>query len=223
MSTGEEAFLFQFANIHHTLKNPSFSLFGKCSLDNIVMLIDEGETTFHPQWQKKYLSYLIYFLSKNFSKQKFHLILTSHSPFLLSDIPIQNIIFLDKDKQGNCKVVDGLKDKKQTFGANIHTLLSDSFFMEDGLMGEFAKNKINEIINFHKEVEKEGETSVLITEYKEKRIRFWDIKQVVGDGYLQQVLENHLIEIDKKLLGIDRAKELKIERVEEELKRLKDG
>ena len=75
-----------------------------------------------------------------------HFILTSHSPFLLSDIPKQNIIFLDKDENGNCKVVDGLKDKKQTFGANIHTLLSDSFFMEDGLMGEFAKGKIDKAI-----------------------------------------------------------------------------
>ena len=75
-----------------------------------------------------------------------HLIITTHSPFLLSDIPKQNIIFLDKDENGNCKVVDGLKEKKQTFGANIHTLLSDSFFMEDGLMGEFAKSKIDKAI-----------------------------------------------------------------------------
>ena len=36
--------------------------------------------------------------------------------------------------------------KKQTFGANIHTLLSDSFFMKDGLMGEFAKAKIDKAI-----------------------------------------------------------------------------
>ena len=36
--------------------------------------------------------------------------------------------------------------EKQTFGANIHTLLSDSFFMEDGLMGEFAKSKIDKAI-----------------------------------------------------------------------------
>ncbi|MEA1952772.1 MAG: hypothetical protein U9O24_00080 [Campylobacterota bacterium] len=53
---------------------------------------------------------------------------------------------LDKYENGNCKVVDGLKDKKQTFGANIHTLLSDSFFMEGGLMGEFAKGKIDKAI-----------------------------------------------------------------------------
>ena len=36
-----------------------------------------------------------------------------------------------------------------TFGANIHTLLSHGFFMkDDGLMGEFAKEKINQVYNF---------------------------------------------------------------------------
>ena len=35
-----------------------------------------------------------------------------------------------------------------TFGANIHTLLSHGFFMKDGLMGEFAKSKIDDVINY---------------------------------------------------------------------------
>ena len=81
-------------------------------------------------------------IGKNYS-----IFITSHSPFLLSDIPRQNIIFLDTYENGNCKVVNGLKEKKQTFGANIHTLLTDSFFMEDGLMGEFAKSKIDRVIS----------------------------------------------------------------------------
>ena len=113
---------------------------------NIIIAIDEGETLLHPKWQKEYLRIIVNLLNNYFPNTKIHLILTTHSPLLLSDIPKQNIIFLDKDDQGNCKVVDGLNDKKQTFGANIHTLLSDSFFMEDGLLGEFAKTKIDKAI-----------------------------------------------------------------------------
>ena len=135
LSNGEYQFTYLF--------NMIYSLTNK---ENILLLIDEGETFLHPNWQKKYISYLIQFIKDNFPNRKIHIILTSHSPFLLSDIPKQNIIFLDKDENGNCKVVDGLKEKKQTFGANIHTLLSDSFFMEDGLMGEFAKSKIDKAI-----------------------------------------------------------------------------
>ena len=36
----------------------------------------------------------------------------------------------------------------ETFGANIHTLLSHGFFMKDGLMGEFAKDKIDTAIKY---------------------------------------------------------------------------
>jgi len=112
------------------------------NFDYIVLLLDELELGLHPNWQKKIISNLIKFKPK--SKLKF--ILTSHSPFFISDVPKENIVFLDTDKHGNCLAVDGLKEKKETFGANIHTLLSDSFFMEDGLMGDFAKGKIDEVI-----------------------------------------------------------------------------
>ena len=115
---------------------------------NITLLIDEGENHLHPNWQKSFINYIRIFLNSNYSNSKIQLIFATHSPFLLSDIPKQNIIFLDKDENGNCKVVDGLKEKKQTFGANIHTLLSDSFFMKDGLMGEFAKDKIDKAIKY---------------------------------------------------------------------------
>ncbi len=110
----------------------------------INLFLDELDIGFHPEWQKKIFNiivniFLVY-------KIDIRIIILTHSPFILSDIPKQNIIFLDKNEDGTCKVVDGLKEKKQTFGANIHTLLSDSFFMEDGLMGEFAKGKIDEVI-----------------------------------------------------------------------------
>jgi ABC-type multidrug transport system ATPase subunit len=132
LSQGEKIIYGQFLNILNFVE----------SNDNVVILLDEPTNSFHPQWQKQYISEL----TQSFKRSAIHFIITSHTPFLLSDIPKQNIIFLDKDEKGNCKVVDGLKEKKQTFGANIHTLLSDSFFMDDGLMGAFAKSKIDKAI-----------------------------------------------------------------------------
>jgi predicted ATPase len=134
LSSGEQIMFAQLLQISFYLHADNNSLF----------IFDEPEVYLHPNWQKNYLNEVITLLQK-FQRNN-HFIFTSHSPFLLSDIPKQNIIFLDKDEKGNCKVVDGLKEKKQTFGANIHTLLSDSFFMDDGLRGEFAKNKIDEAI-----------------------------------------------------------------------------
>ena len=138
---------------------------------DLIIYLDEPDIALHPKWQKKLIDILVEILSQN-KNIKIHFIVTTHSPFLLSDIPKQNIIFLDtykKDeddnqKEGNCKVVDGTK---QTFGANIHTLLTDSFFMEGGLMGEFAKQKINEIIKNLKDKKykytKKEKTKVLLT------------------------------------------------------------
>ncbi|CAA6802675.1 MAG: Unknown protein [uncultured Sulfurovum sp.] len=138
LSTGEKTIFAQFINL--------FMAIIENKKKELILFLDEPDNTLHPQWQKEYIFLLIEFLKVNFKNKKIHIILTSHSPFLLSDIPKQNIIFLDKNEDGTCKVVNGLKEKKQTFGANIHTLLSDSFFMEDGLMGEFAKSKIDKAI-----------------------------------------------------------------------------
>lgn len=109
---------------------------------NMIVLIDELEIGLHPNWQKNAINYIFDFL-QNIKDIDFNLIITSHSPFILSDLPKENIIFLEKGKQ-----VYPFEDGKQTFGANIHTLLSHGFFMKDGFMGEFAKDKIDTAIKY---------------------------------------------------------------------------
>ena len=106
--------------------------------NDFLFLLDEPDNTLHPNWQKSFLNEMINICTK--LKKNAHLVITSHSPFLLSDIPKENVIFLEKGKQVYPNI--------ETFGANIHTLLSHGFFMKDGLMGEFAKNKINEVIDY---------------------------------------------------------------------------
>ncbi len=217
LSSGEKLYLNILTNFTYTLLKLEDEYKG-------VMLFDEIELSFHPAWQKKIVDSLINIFHK-ISKEKklnLHLIFTTHSPFLLSDIPKQNIIFLDKNEEGKCKVVDGLKEKKQTFGANIHTLLSDSFFMEDGLMGEFAKGKINEIIDFHKVVEKQKHITCLKKIYEKRKTKFWQTQSIIGEEYLKQIIKNHLVEIEKILLGKDEAKKQEIERTETYLKSLKN-
>ena len=170
--------------------------------DNIIFSFDEIDIGLHPEWQKKVFKHIIDLL-KEFPEKNFHLILSSHSPFLLSDIPKQNIIFIDKEEKGNAKVVDGLK---QTFGANIHTLLTDSFFMESGLMGEFAKQKINEIIKNLKDKEytytEKEKTNVLLT------------IESIGEPFLQKIVKNQLEEIELILLGRDEAIDKEIARLQ---------
>lgn len=137
ISTGEEAFLSHFARLNEVKTD----LYHK----TIWLLVDEGDLYFHPQWQKEYFSNLITYVKFLFPRNKVQIILSTHSPFIASDLPKQNLIFLKKNEKGNCEIANH-EMRKETFGGNIHELYADSFFLTDALIGEFAKTKINEVI-----------------------------------------------------------------------------
>ena len=147
MSSGEKAFLRFFSKLN-VAKNICDK---KQSIKKIVLLIDEGEVGFHPQWQREYMHLLTRFLEEFFRDYKIQIFLTSHSPILISDFPKQSVIFLDKNEvNGDCI----LKKSREmdTFAANIHSLFADSFFLnQEGrkgyLIGEFSYQKVNEIID----------------------------------------------------------------------------
>ena len=113
-------------------------------INNIILLLDEPESSFHPEWQRLFLDNLLHFLNNVLPYYIFQIILASHSPILVSDFPKENIIFLDKDQNGVCKVADSIC-KDNTFGANIHTLYRNSFFIDGLPIGEFAKKRINKL------------------------------------------------------------------------------
>jgi len=161
---------------------------------NIIILLDEVELGLHPQWQKEYLSLLINTLKPYSNRYKFNIICSSHSPFILSDLPKENVIFLEKYKEedievknktqevGNCK--NSTKNIEiNPFGANIHTLLSHGFFMQDGLMGEFAKNKINEIIDFLN-------NKKIIDEISTPQNQIKKVIESIGEDFLKEKLLN---------------------------------
>jgi predicted ATPase len=153
-----------------------FNAIKKNGNNDIFVVLDEPDLTLHPEWQKKYINEMLKLLS-NFSEKRFHFIITSHSPFILSDIPKENVIFLKSGKQDN-------PDIEQTFGANIHTLLSHGFFMDGGLMGEFAKTKINEVIEILQKQE--------LSEDEIKTCK--NIISIIGEPILQRTLEHQLNE-----------------------------
>jgi hypothetical protein len=112
--------------------------------ENINLLFDEIELYYHPELQRTFVSDLLdSILRMSFSNiKRFNCIFLTHSPFILSDIPSCNILAL----------VDGFPDadvgKKRSFGANVHDLLADEFYMKNGFMGEWAKRTINDVISF---------------------------------------------------------------------------
>lgn len=108
---------------------------------------------YHPNWQKKIISDLLFYLSKINEEHKkniegINILFVTHSPFILSDIPLANILFIEEHLiKGKPTSLPSSK-VTNTFGANIHELLSDSFFMNNGLIGDFSKNHINDLFKY---------------------------------------------------------------------------
>ncbi|MEV9593632.1 AAA family ATPase [Aliarcobacter butzleri] len=168
----------------------------------LIKCYDEPDVYIHPNWQRLIVSDFLNLIKKYLINidETIHLIITSHSPFILSDLPKENVIFLEKGKQ-----VYPFEDGKQTFGANIHTLLSHGFFMKDGLMGEFAKDKIDTAIKYlNQKVLTNDEL-----DYCE------NIISIIGEPIIKRELQRKLD--SKRLSKID-----KIEEIEEQMKLLQN-
>lgn len=106
---------------------------------NYILVLDEPETRLHPELARNFIEELMVSLSQ-YRDKTFQVILASHSPFLIGDIPKENVIMLERiDEKSVVK-----KSEHQTFSQNIHTLLEDAFFM-DATIGEYSRRQIREV------------------------------------------------------------------------------
>lgn len=113
---------------------------------NVNILFDEVEQYFHPDFQRQFVEDLLSYIGKlnpelirNLSN--INILFATHSPFILSDIPVSNTLRID---DGNVEEVPTIN----TFGANIYDLLADNFFMKEGFVGSFAMKKISEALMY---------------------------------------------------------------------------
>ncbi|MBS1632445.1 MAG: hypothetical protein JST10_07720 [Bacteroidetes bacterium] len=147
------------------------------SYQSVNLIFDEVELYYHPQYQKETVSSLLNLIRiSNFKFiQNINIVFLTHSPFILSDIPIQNTALLTIDKKtGKSKLV---KRKKQSFGANIHDLLADNFFLTGTLIGDLADRRIVQLI---KKI-KTGEVT------KEDKLML----KLIGDTFLKTSIEQY--------------------------------
>ncbi|MGE6490770.1 AAA family ATPase [Exiguobacterium sp. NPDC077395] len=209
MSSGQLSLLNLFGRFYNALYELEFDESRKTSKQKIsyLLILDECDLYFHPQWQKDWLFHFLRMIEILF-KGNVQVILTTHSPFILSDFPNYNVTFLSKTSTVSNQEIEG---SPRTFGANINELLTNSFFINDGLMGKFAKSKINTFVGSLISVSPNK-----VEENKEEIKRFIDI---VGEP----IIKNKLIQIfnDKILLVQEQGLESRIESLEKELFELK--
>ena len=143
LSSGERQFLFMISSIIYHVMNIKSVPISRMAYRYLNIVLDEVEVCFHPEYQRTFIYNLLNIIERLHLNTYcgFNIIITTHSPFLLSDIPQSNVLYLE-----NGEVVD--KSKMQNpFAANVNDILYQSFFLSNGFMGEFAKQKIIKMIN----------------------------------------------------------------------------
>jgi len=110
-----------------------------------IIFFDEAETTMHPDWQRRIVSWTIWFFEAFVPWVHPHIIFATHSPILLSDVPVGNVVLMKK-VNSNSETIEINGDRRNTFASNVFDLYRDSFFMEHGTMGAFAESKVNELL-----------------------------------------------------------------------------
>ena len=142
LSSGELGLLRSFSNLNYAKTVLQRKGYPGVDKDNFLLLLDEVDLGLHPEWQRKWVHSALPIIEKIFENQHLQLIITSHSPILLSDIYKENVIFLTKD---NDVSID--REFKKTFGQNIYTLYKSSFFLNK-LMGEYAYKTIEDTVEY---------------------------------------------------------------------------
>ncbi|MDT7828338.1 AAA family ATPase [Pricia sp. S334] len=207
LSSGELALLNFYSRLYDFLFN---RLGGETkSLDeaeNYILLLDEADLGFHPIWKKKFVNSMAktipYFFSSLENSPTVQILFTTHDPLTLSDLPNKNIIYLRRNAITEETEVLEYSDSShpnKSFAANITDLLADSFFVEDGLLGDFAKEKINKTIDWLR-----NKDDLNNSNYHKKII------QIIDEPIVQQKLS----EMYSEKMEVDFSKEILTQQIE---------
>lgn len=151
MSTGEAAFMDLYAKIY-AVKNEMMRVNESNNVNNVndankgmLFMFDEIDLYLHPEWQQKCLKKLIDYILDCFSNRDIQIILATHSPIFLSDIPGEHVIYCKNGKfEKNTRI--------KSFGENIYRLYQNSFFFNKnnsiGVLGDFSNECIKRWMDF---------------------------------------------------------------------------
>lgn len=199
-SAGETELLHTLVSFKSLLTNENYGV------KTIILFIDEYEKHLHPEWLRMYLKGLLNVLSVEENSYEFaeniniQLVINTHSPYLISDLPKENIRLIQKDEKIGKRTV---LIPKHGFASNYYDILSDSFFLEDTI-GEFAKQKINSWITELNKLKK-NKLKIFLDDNQQKIRKINEIKELISLDVSNKVF---IGTVQKKLLRVAEIKEL---------------
>ncbi len=117
--------------------------------EGCLFLIDEPDTHFNPKWRAKLIKMLNHMAAISFNKdgniekvRKQEIIITTHSPFVISDSSSEDVYRFVKDKG----MIDFDNPKIQMYGASISIIL-DEIFEKEETISDMAKKELKEMLD----------------------------------------------------------------------------
>ena len=188
ISSGEARMIDIFATLYNSINFSAHDEKTTC-----VLLLDEPDTGFHPEWSRKFIEELTNFLKSNMmNKYNYHIIISTHSPIMISDVPKQCVHCISKNSVGNVEVKES---ENYGLASGINDVLIDTFFT-DSLFGSFGEGYVKQIINQIQNLEelhqfgniKRGELKQHIKMCEEIKNNIENL----GDGYIKDCLLRRL-------------------------------
>lgn len=176
LSTGENHLVSIMSGIESSINELKRESKSVIELKKVYILMDEPDTYLHPEWSRLFIDLLLSYF-KTLKDITFSVILTTNSPFMLSDVPAYNIQKISRDNN-----MFSVKQSEYGFGSNILDILGDSFFLKN-LFGQFSTSKIELIFREIDELEK-------IDKLKIKQIE--EIINIIGDRIIKETLQKNL-------------------------------
>ena len=144
LSSGEKQQAYTISSLLYHLNNldsvgKDLSTDERIEYKHVHLVLEEVELYFHPQLQKEFVKNLLDGLRQmTFTNINWiDIRVVTHSPFVLSDIPTENVLTLRKSSHDVGQI--------DCFGANIHEMLRNTFFLNNGTVGDFATWMIKRI------------------------------------------------------------------------------
>lgn len=193
LSSGEKQIAYTISSFLYHVSNIDSEWYTKDSsikYKYINAVFDEVEQYYHPELQRRFLSYLLNGLScMDFRGLKgVNFIIVTHSPFVLSDIPRDSILVQmnDEDKQIS---------QTETFCGNINEMLAMPFFLPYAV-GEVAREKMSGLISMHRDV---VEQNKMPSDIEEQIKKYEYLVNMVGDTFIKMALNDMLDKIKDKV------------------------
>lgn len=140
-----------------------------------LLLLDEPETHFNPDWRSRFISMLNDCLEKGESNNLARdILITSHSPFIISDCFPDKVIVFERSKHP----INAKDMKFNTFGTSVNIVLEEIFKKEESIPN-YSLFKLNQIRNREfttlEDIQRAKEDARLLGESPEKVFLFREL------------------------------------------------